>query len=58
MPGWLHFLFPSDLTLSGDKMAGLLCVVIFLVVGSWLIWGCADSTDTGKKDIEQLNAYE
>ena len=21
-------------------------------------WGCADSTDTGKKDIEQLSAYE
>ena len=21
-------------------------------------WGCADLADTGKKDIEQLNAYE
>ena len=28
------------------------------IMAKQCVWGCADSTDTGKKDIEQLNAYE
>jgi hypothetical protein len=29
-----------------------------LHLSSAMEWGCADLADTGKKDIEQLNAYE